>query len=71
MSVLNVYRRKGGGYLLSHEPMETTHSTVGARSFARIGVVESETFGANLGEEVAHQLAQRSQAFVSAKLFDE
>ena len=71
MSVLRVYRRRGGGYVLSRDSMETTPSTVGDPTLVRIGVVESETFGAHLGQEVAHQLARGSQAFVPATLFDE
>jgi len=71
MSVLSVYRRTGGGYVLSHEPMGVLHPNASDRSLVRMGVVESESLGATLGVQVAHQLAQKSKALVSAKSFDE
>jgi len=67
MSVLSVYRRKGGGYVLSHGPMRSGHPTAGGQSLVLIGVVESE----HVGAQVARKLAEKSQAFVSAKSFDE
>jgi hypothetical protein len=56
MSVLSVYRRKGGGY---GEPL------VG------IGVLESETLTADLAANVARQLAGSAHALVSVECFEE
>jgi hypothetical protein len=50
--------------------MGVGHSTAGGQSLMRVGVVESEALGAHVCARVARQLAQKSQAFVPAKLFD-
>jgi hypothetical protein len=70
MSVLSVYRRTGGGYVLSHEPMRARHTRHADEPLMGIGVVESELLGAKLRAHLAQQLAQASHAFVSAELFD-
>lgn len=69
MSVLSVYRRTGGGYVLSPARMAATPSQ--DHDGALVGVVESETFGALLDAHVARQLTYASRAFVSAELFDD
>ena len=70
MSILCVYRRNGGGYLLSSEPMTAQQSRDYAERLVGIGVVESETLAANLAASVAGQLAASTYAVVPASLFD-
>ena len=69
MSVLSVYRRTGGGYVLSPARMAASPSQ--DQDEPMVGVVESETFGALLSAHVARQLTYASRAFVSAEVFDD
>jgi hypothetical protein len=71
MSILSVYRRTGGGYVFSPEPMTARQTRDYAELLVGIGIVESETLGPNLAAIVARQLAQSAYAVVSATLFDE
>jgi hypothetical protein len=71
MSILSVYRRTGGGYVFSPEPMTAGQTRDYAELLVGIGMVESEALGPNLAATVARQLAQSAYAVVSAALFDE
>jgi len=71
MSILSVYRRTGGGYVFSPEPMTAGQTRDYAELLVGIGMVESEALGPNLAAIVARQLAQSAYAVVSAALFDE
>ena len=71
MSVLSVYRRKGGGYLLSSKPMSAQQAQVYDEPLVGIGVVESESLSTDFAAQVAQQLSQCAHALVSAKSFDE
>lgn len=71
MSVLSVYRRKGGGYLLSSQPMSAKQAEGYGEPLVGIGIVESEALATDLAAQVAQQLAQSAHALVSAESFDE
>lgn len=70
MCVLSVYRRKGGGYVLSPEPMSAKQAQDYNEPLVGIGVVGSEKLEVSLAANIAQQLAQGAYARVSAEAFD-
>ena len=70
MSILIVYRRNGGDYLLSAQRMTARQTADCHEPLVDVGMVESEQLGAPLAECVTRQLAQGPLASVSAAVFD-
>lgn len=71
MSILSVYRRNGGGYLLSPGPMTAGEAGACCPSVVGIGVIETEALGTDLAAEVTSQLRDSTYAVVSAASFED
>lgn len=59
MNLLNVYRCRGGGLLLSPNAMPDPLHTADARGLVGVGVIDSADLDNDVGQDVARQLAGR------------